>query len=163
MVPSLLLTIDSMAWCRACCCPLLLLLPASTRFRVGATSKAVASLATKWGLDAVERAAVADKLAAALRVPTVSQDPTSERKTDTTKLLAVAALLRNSLVHAALKLTVVNDLYEWRSPPPKGSSPSCSALRHLDVVPVEGSDLSKWLHEPFAGGGAIDDKQSDIG
>lgn len=102
-------------------------------------------------LPSLESAPVAERLAGALRIPTVShqsQDDGGEHFT------ALHAYLRDTFprVHSTLDVTTVAEhslLYRWR-----GSHNSLAPillLAHQDVVPVEPSSTSAWIHPPFAG------------
>lgn len=116
---------------------------------------------------AVDAEAVAERLAAALRIPTVitSQRPA---ELDGEPFLAFSAWLATTYprLHATLALERVSGhslLYTW-----PGSDPSLAPillLAHQDVVPA--ADPERWTHPPFAGAiadgfvwgrGAIDDK-----
>lgn len=116
----------------------------------------------------VDQAAV-QRLAAAIRIPTVSTEagPAPDAVLD-----AFAAHLAASypLVHARLRREVVAGhslLFTW-----PGSDPNAPALllaAHQDVVPIEGDSAKKWSHPPFDGvvqngfiwgRGTIDDKMS---
>ena len=112
-------------------------------------------------------AAAAERLAGAIRIPTVSFTDSAPRGPE---LLALHAYIARSFprVTATLSRELVDDyslLYRWPG--------SDSALRpvvlmgHLDVVPVEPGSESRWRHPAFAGAigegfiwgrGATDDK-----
>ncbi len=109
-----------------------------------------------------------ERLAAALRFPTVShQDP---GRFDPEPFQALHAFLEESFprVHSALRREVVADyslLYTWQ-----GSDPSLQPLlltAHLDVVPVPEGTEDSWEQPPWSGvivddhvwgRGALDDK-----
>mgnify|MGYP002780435905 FL=1 len=114
-------------------------------------------------------AAAVDRLARAVRIPTISTDagPPAPASLD-----AFHALLASSYprVHATLRRETVAGhslLYSW-----PGSDPTAPALllaAHQDVVPIEGDSAKLWTHPPFAGvvrdgfiygRGTIDDKMS---
>ena len=115
-------------------------------------------------VEPLDTAALAQRLAGALRFKTVSyQDST---QFDAREFAGFQAYLRATFprVHAALKLEKVN-----------GSDPNLPPiilLAHQDVVPVEPGTESRWTEPPFegriAGGyvwgrGALDDKGSLVG
>ncbi|HYU38006.1 MAG TPA: M20/M25/M40 family metallo-hydrolase, partial [Gemmatimonadales bacterium] len=124
-------------------------------------------------LEPLDTAALAQRLAGALRFKTVSYQDSSQfdaREFDGFQLYLRTTFPR---LHAALKLEKVNGyglLYEWT-----GSDPNRQPivlLAHQDVVPVEPGTESRWTEPPFegriAGGyvwgrGALDDKGSLIG
>ena len=124
-------------------------------------------------LEPLDTAALAQRLAGALRFKTVSYQDSSQfdaREFDGFQLYLRTTFPR---LHAALKLEKVNGyglLYEWT-----GSDPNRQPivlLAHQDVVPVESGTESRWTEPPFegriAGGyvwgrGALDDKGSLVG
>jgi len=114
--------------------------------------------------------ALAARLAASLRIPTVSFG--AEVPTDPAPFLKLHALLEASfpLTHAALRREVIAGaslLYHW-----PGSDPDLAPfllMGHLDVVPVEPGTEDQWIQPPFSGfvdsafiwgRGALDDKVS---
>lgn len=121
----------------------------------------------------VDVAAAADRLAAALRLETIShEDP---RHLDPGAFLAFHALMERSFprVHATLERETVNDLtllYRW-----PGADPSLRPIvlmSHIDVVPVAPGTEDRWLQPPFGGviadgfiwgRGALDDKFGVVG
>lgn len=120
---------------------------------------------------AIDADAAAQRLAGALRLPTVStQDPA---QFDGAPFRALHAYLaeRFPRVHRTLRRETVNDyslLYAW---PGSGDGPPAVLLAHLDVVPVDPSTAASWTHPPFGGAiadgyvwgrGAIDDKGSAL-
>ena len=124
-------------------------------------------------VEPLDTAALAQRLAGALRFKTVSyQDST---QFDAREFTGFQAYLRATFprVHAALKLEKVNGyglLYEWTGSDP--NLPPIILLAHQDVVPVEPGTESRWTEPPFegriAGGyvwgrGALDDKGSLVG
>ncbi len=122
--------------------------------------------------EAVDEAAVAQHLSAAIQFRTVShQDPKDD---DRSVFAAFRAFLESTYpkVHVTLGRELVNGdglLYRW-----EGTDPSALPLlfmAHQDVVPIEPGTESKWTHAPFDGTiadgfvwgrGAIDDKASLI-
>lgn len=119
----------------------------------------------------VDADAVADKLAGALRLETVTRPDAPPAREP---LLALHDHLERSFprVHATLTREVVADyslLYTWR-----GSDPAArpiAILAHLDVVPVDPNELAEWEQPPFSGAvaggfvwgrGAVDNKNSVI-
>src|SRR3989454_7321513 len=124
-------------------------------------------------VEPLDTAALAQRLAGALRFKTVSyQDST---QFDAREFNGFQAYLRATFprVHAALKPEKVNGyglLYEWTGSDP--NLPPIVLLAHQDVVPVEPGTESRWTEPAFegriAGGyvwgrGALDDKGSLIG
>jgi carboxypeptidase PM20D1 len=101
---------------------------------------------------AVDEKAVADKLAAAIRLQTVSSlDDASLNAGEFRKLHALLQE-RFPRVHATLQREVVNDLsllYTW-----KGTDPNArpvAFMAHQDVVPVAPGTEGKWQVPPFSG------------
>lgn len=121
----------------------------------------------------VDVALAAERLAGALRFPTVSsQEPEA---TDAAAFDGLRGYLEQAfpLVHARLQRERVGDhslLFTW-----SGSDASLLPmllLSHLDVVPVEPGTEPAWEHAPFAGDvaagfvwgrGALDDKAGVVG
>jgi carboxypeptidase PM20D1 len=115
--------------------------------------------------------AAAERLAAAVRIPTVSHDGTTNLR----PLLTLHALLRDAFprVHRALAVEVVNHgslLYTWAGSEQALRSILLSA--HLDVVPAEADAVTQWTHPPFGGHiadgyiwgrGTLDDKAAALG
>ncbi|NGY06426.1 M20 family peptidase [Solimonas terrae] len=100
---------------------------------------------------AVDDAALAEHLAAAIRIATVS--PTAELPNDAA-FDAFAALLQTQYprAHAALELDTVDKhglLYRW--PGSDAELAPVLLLAHQDVVPVEAAALPRWQHAPFSG------------
>ncbi|WP_043114499.1 M20/M25/M40 family metallo-hydrolase [Solimonas soli] len=118
---------------------------------------------------AVDADAAAARLAAAVRIATVS--PSADAANDAA-FAALAALLRSQYprVHATLGVETVGAhglLYRWAGR--DASLPPVLMLAHQDVVPVDGA--SRWQHAPFSGDiadgyiwgrGTLDDKGSLI-
>jgi carboxypeptidase PM20D1 len=111
------------------------------------------------------------RLAAALRIPTVSRDDATLASPEA--LIAFREHLAVSFprVHSQLALERVAEhslLYTWRGRRP--DLPAVVLMAHQDVVPVE--DAAAWTHPPFSGAvadgyvwgrGALDDKQAVLG
>lgn len=120
--------------------------------------------------EPLDTAALAARLAGALRFKTISYQDSSQF--DAREFEGLQRYLRESFpkLHAALKLEKVNGyglLYEWTGSD-AGAAPVV-LLAHQDVVPVEPGTEGKWTEPPFegrvAGGyvwgrGALDDKGS---
>jgi carboxypeptidase PM20D1 len=123
----------------------------------------------------LDPAALAERLAGGLRIPTISHGRDSGVARDDAAFLALHRYLedRYPRVHAALRRETVAGLsllYTW-----PGSDPSLDPLLlmgHLDVVPVEAGTESEWEEPPFAGRvrdgfvwgrGAIDNKSAVFG
>ena len=115
----------------------------------------------------------AERLAAAIRIPTVSHGDSTLR--DAAAFAALRELLTASfpLSHSLLKTEVVGLdalLYTWH-----GSDTSLQPvvlMGHMDVVPVEPGTESDWKHAPFSGSiadgyvwgrGTMDDKSTVFG
>jgi carboxypeptidase PM20D1 len=117
---------------------------------------------------AIDRAAV-ERLAAAIRIPTIS---TEDAPVPDAALDAFAAQLAASYprVHAQLSREAVAGhslVFTWAGS--DANAPALLLAAHQDVVPVEGGSERNWTHPPFAGvvaggfvwgRGTIDDKQS---
>ncbi len=118
----------------------------------------------------VDSRAVAERLAAAVRFPTVSHE--DGKNVEAAAFLGLHQHLQQSFprVNAALTREPVADyslLYTW-----KGRDPSLAPIllmSHLDVVPVEPGTEKDWTHPPFSGlidgdyiwgRGTMDDKVS---
>ncbi|MGH7169163.1 MAG: M20 family peptidase [Gemmataceae bacterium] len=118
----------------------------------------------------IDENAAAQRLAGAVRIPTVSYEDRS--LIDPAQLDAFATYLQQTFprVTASLTREVVNGhslLYTW-----PGSDPSAQPillLAHMDVVPVEPGSEPQWTHAPFSGDiadgyvwgrGTLDDKDS---
>jgi carboxypeptidase PM20D1 len=110
---------------------------------------------------ALDRAAMVEHLASAIRCPTVSSSTTSSAAFSALHGVIRAAFPR---VHAALEREQIGRslLYTWKG---RGTAAPIVFLAHLDVVPVEG--VASWSAPPFGGEtkggflygrGALDDK-----
>jgi len=116
---------------------------------------------------------IAEKVAQALRIQTVSQDEHAEVETDTDTFLKLHDLIYElfPLVHSNPNVirTVVNKYslcYEWKGEDQEADPVMLCA--HLDVVPV--TEPEKWEREPFSGDidengfvwgrGAVDNKHN---
>lgn len=117
----------------------------------------------------LDEAGAVQRMAAALRIPTISY--TETEKNDPAPHDALAAYLQQSFprVHSALQRERVGRslLYTWAGKD-AGARPLL-LLAHTDVVPIEPGTEGKWTHPPFAGvvadghiwgRGARDDKSS---
>jgi carboxypeptidase PM20D1 len=128
-------------------------------------------------VDAIEKIEVregaAERLAEAIRIPTISFEDRS--LIDTTQFDKLQEFIFNNypLVDSLLDLTLINHysmLYHW-----PGSNPDLKPamlVGHLDVVPPEEESLDKWEYPPFDGvikngtiygRGSLDDKLSVLG
>jgi carboxypeptidase PM20D1 len=111
-----------------------------------------------------------ERLAAALRIPTISTDEAAERDTAAFRAMREHLLVSFPAFHAASRMEVGTGrgvLYTW-----PGSDPDLAPLLllgHLDVVPVDPAGLDGWTHPPFDGviadgfvwgRGTLDDKAS---
>lgn len=104
----------------------------------------------------VDANAAIERLAGALRLPTVSSDATAAGvvSAEPTPFAALHAYLKAQFprAHGSLLREVVGGgslLYTW--PGVDTSLPVLLLLSHLDVVPVDAADLPRWTHPPFAG------------
>ncbi len=96
--------------------------------------------------------AVAQRLAGALRYPTIS--PADPADFEGAPFIELANYLAQTypLTHARLQRRVVNQyslFFEW-----KGLEPELAPvlfMSHLDVVPVEPGTEAQWTHPPYAG------------
>lgn len=121
-------------------------------------------------LAQVDEGAVAQRLAGAVRIATISH--ASRADDDPAQLEAFAAYLQKSfpLMHARLRRETIAGhslLYTWAGSDPKAAP--ILLLAHMDVVPVEPGTEARWKHPPFGGEiaegyiwgrGALDDKGS---
>lgn len=118
-------------------------------------------------------AGAADRLAEAIRIPTITHEGAA--RFDTAAFTALHELLRARfpLVHAGLRREVVAGhslLYTWPGTDP--SLPPLVLMGHMDVVPVEAGTEARWTQPPFAGAvqggyvwgrGAVDNKSTLLG
>jgi carboxypeptidase PM20D1 len=124
----------------------------------------------------VDAAAAAERLARAVRIPSVS--PPAEGPARAERVAAMQALHRQleadfPRVHQALSRQTVSELsllYRWPGTDP-GAEPILLTA-HLDVVPVEPGTEDGWTHPPFSGAiadgvvwgrGTLDDKTGAVG
>ncbi len=117
---------------------------------------------------AIDTAAAAERLAGAIRFPTVSY--ASGGPIDTAAFLGLHQYFVNSFpqVHATLTRELVNGLsllYTWKGA--DSTLPPVVLMGHMDVVPVAAPNLPEWTHPPFSGAvadgfvwgrGTLDDK-----
>jgi carboxypeptidase PM20D1 len=138
-------------------------------FRGGPPEEAVEAVPP----NALDRLALAQRLARAIQIETVSQDVATPPDLEAFRALHDQLAQSFPRLHAALEREVVADaslLYRW-----KGSDPAAAPIllmAHLDVVPIEPGTESRWAHPPFAGAvdtefvwgrGTLDDKVSVLG
>jgi carboxypeptidase PM20D1 len=122
---------------------------------------------------ALERDEIAARLAAAVRIPSISRGDGAPA--DLAPFRALHALLARQFprLHAALEREEIGGgslLYRWA-----GSDASAAPILlmgHFDVVPIEPGTEERWTHPPFAGHvdaefvwgrGTLDDKLSVLG
>src|SRR6266478_234948 len=103
-------------------------------------------------VEPLDTAALAQRLAGALRFKTVSYQDSSQF--DAREFDAFHRYLRATFprLHAALKLEKVNGyglLYEWTGADP--NLPPILLLAHQDVVPVEPGTEGRWTEPAFEG------------
>ena len=120
--------------------------------------------------DAPTVPAAAERLAEAIRFPTISWEETD--RFDREAFLRFHAFLERSFprVHRSLRREVVNEyslLYTWQGEDP--NQKPILLTDHFDVVPVAEETLDEWQHPPFAGAiadgfvwgrGTMDDKSA---
>ncbi|MBL9005464.1 MAG: M20 family peptidase [Myxococcales bacterium] len=136
-------------------------------------------------ISSAEQQAMAEHLAAAVRIPTISLSPLQKDASAVARsaqaFTALHAYLQSTfpLLHAALEREAIASdaavpgqalLYTWRGS--DGTLPPYLLAAHQDVVPVEPGTESRWQQPPFSGAlvdghiwgrGALDDKFSLIG
>src|SRR2546428_1204429 len=124
-------------------------------------------------VEPLDTAALAQRLAGALRFKTISFQDSSQLEAREFDGFQRCRRTTFPKLHAALKLEKVNGyglLYEWPGSDP--GAPPIVLLAHQDVVPVEPGTETRWTEPPFegrvAGGyvwgrGALDDKGSLVG
>lgn len=127
---------------------LLALVLAVNTWRKGSRQLQVAPLAPV----AVDEGAVAERLAQAVRLKTVSSHEDAALNAE--QFEALHALLRQQFprVHATLQREVVNGLsllYTW--PGANAQAPAVLLMAHQDVVPVAPGTEGDWQEPPFAG------------
>lgn len=119
---------------------------------------------------AVDAQAAANRLAAAVRIPTVTVEP--GKVVEPEQFLKLHQHLIDSFpkLHAALEREVIGGyslLYTWRGRDPQ--APAVLLMAHQDVVPIAPGTEKEWQVEPFSGEirdgfvwgrGAWDDKGS---
>lgn len=118
---------------------------------------------------ALDQAGAVQRMAGAVRIPTVSHG--EPEKNDPAQLDAFAAYLETSFprAHATLARERVGKslLFTWAGKDPAAAP--LLLLAHMDVVPIEPGTEQKWTHPPFSGAvvdgviwgrGARDDKSS---
>jgi carboxypeptidase PM20D1 len=98
-------------------------------------------------LEAVDRNAIAERLAEAIRFKTVSGQPSDEAFVGIHHWLEATY----PAIHAAatrLRIDQHGLIYRW---PGRGDCPAAGFISHLDVVPVEANTEADWTYPPFAG------------
>ncbi len=116
--------------------------------RQGSRQLPVAAVAT----PALDTAAIAQRLAGAVRIPTITYDTPAQNSAE--QFIQFHAYLAQQFpaTHQALTREVVNQhslLYTW-----PGSDPSAKPvllMAHQDVVPVAPGTEKDWRHPPFGG------------
>lgn len=121
----------------------------------------------------IDAGAAAERLAAAVRFPTISHE--ADGKVEREAFLGLHEHLARSfpLVHSKLTREVVAGyslLYTWQGRNPQAAP--ILLMSHQDVVPVEPGTERSWTHPPFSGTiadgyiwgrGAMDDKAGVLG
>ena len=95
---------------------------------------------------------IADRLAGAIQIPTVSYQQVSD--IDYPAFLCLHQFIDENFpkVRQSLQKTVINDfslLYKWQGSEPERQP--VILLSHMDVVPVVVGSESRWLYPPFSG------------
>ena len=101
---------------------------------------------------AVDEAGAAQRLAAAVRLRTISSRDDAELNADQFKQLHALLQAKFPKVHAALKREVVGNhslLYTWLGS--KSDAQPILLMAHQDVVPIAPGTEKAWSTEPFAG------------
>ena len=99
----------------------------------------------------VDAMQAAERLAGAIRIPTVSEQEAGQTNQQT--FVALHAYIERAFprVHTALRREVIGEyslLYTWQGT--RNDLKAIALLAHLDVVPAE-AEKSEWTHPPFAG------------
>jgi carboxypeptidase PM20D1 len=114
-----------------------------------------------------------ERLAAAIRIPTISHGDSLRRDTAAFRTFRDALAASFPRTHAQLPREIIgNDalLFTWAGTDP--SLPPVLLMGHMDVVPVEPGTESRWTHAPFSGAidsgfvwgrGTLDDKSTVLG
>ncbi len=100
----------------------------------------------------VDGPVVAEHLASALRVPTISMADRSQIDYSAFDDLHQALERMYPRIHGALTCEVINDyslLYTW--PGRNGDLPPILLCGHQDVVPADPTTLDEWTHPPLSG------------
>jgi len=103
-------------------------------------------------IELADPAAIVERLAAAIRIPTIShQDPSQD---DPAAFQEFRDHLERSfpMLHATLKREIVNErslVYTWAGRDP--SKAGVILMAHQDVVPVEPGTEANWQQPPFSG------------
>lgn len=119
----------------------------------------------------IDADAAAQRLSAAVRLPTISTQAGDHNAT----FLDLHSLLAElyPLTHSALSRETINTyslLYTWQGADP--SLPPILLTGHMDVVPVDDAQRTRWSHDPFGGvieggfvwgRGTLDDKNCVLG
>lgn len=120
----------------------------------------------------LDRAAIAERLAAAIRCETVSWPDAARRNEEAFRALERHLERSFPRVHATLARESVGGLsflYTWRGR--EAASSAVLLMAHEDVVPVEPGSEARWTHPPFSGKiadgfvwgrGSMDDKGSAL-
>ena len=107
---------------------------------------------------ALDEAAAAARLAAAVRIPTVSDQ--NDGQANAAAFRAFHRHLETSFprLHATLKRETINDftlLYTWEgragNAAAAGARKPILLMAHMDVVPIDAATEKQWTHPPFGG------------
>lgn len=101
---------------------------------------------------ALDKAAVAERLGGAIRIPSVCFDQIEER--DYSQWTHIREYLAKTypLMHQSMELEVLGGyalLYRWRGKKPEKKP--ILLMAHMDVVPVAEGTLGEWKYPPFSG------------
>jgi carboxypeptidase PM20D1 len=115
----------------------------------------------------------ADRLAAAIRIPTISHGDSLLRDSAAFRQIREELAASFPKAHAAMTREIIGEgalLFTWPGTDP--SLPPILLMGHLDVVPVEPGSESSWRQPPFSGAiadgaiwgrGAMDNKSTVLG
>ena len=124
-------------------------------------------------LEVAVPAGARDRLAGAIRIPTVSAEESTVFDGEVFTAFHAYLEMAFPLVHSRLRREVVGShslLYTWTGT--DSSADPLLLIGHMDVVPIEAGTENQWAHDPFGGRitdgfiwgrGAIDNKLAVVG